>query len=131
MRSLIIILLSLVSTISFALADYSVTSPGSGSTWNKGDKVTVKWTVLSNSDSTVNVYLAKGAAVNLQRVATLCSGVGPNVGKCQYTVGSLTSGVDYAIIVGNDPNHYGYSSYCMYLYYQILFLSPWNLFNSL
>ncbi|RHZ45180.1 hypothetical protein Glove_688g22 [Diversispora epigaea] len=111
MHSHIIIFLLFISTISFTLAEYSVTNPGSGSILNKGDSVICKWTVLSASDPTVDVILVHGAASNLQPVQTLCSNVNPQVGQCKFTVGSLPSGLDYAIIVGKNPIHYGYSSF--------------------
>lgn len=98
--------------VSFTLADYSISTPGTGTVWRKGQTVEVKWTVTSQTDKTVTVKLLRGLASNLQLVQTICSGVDPNVGRCSFVVpGNLVSDRDYACTVGNDVNHLGYSSF--------------------
>ncbi|CAG8620209.1 8365_t:CDS:2, partial [Ambispora leptoticha] len=104
--------LVLSTAVTFVTADYAISSPSSGVTWNKGQNVQVKWTVTSNTDSTVDVRLVYGNSNNLQFLRNLCSGIDPNAGVCNYVVpGDIKSDINYAIEVGKDPAHYGYSSY--------------------
>ncbi|CAG8584501.1 14384_t:CDS:2 [Acaulospora morrowiae] len=112
MRSLISAILFLFTIAPFVLADYSITNPGTGVTWKKGDTVTVEWIITSKTDNTVDVKLLRGRAENLQPVITLCTGVDPTVGHCNFAVpDNLASDHNYAVTVGNDVSHTGYSSF--------------------
>ncbi|CAG8439638.1 10402_t:CDS:2 [Scutellospora calospora] len=92
--------------------DYSVNSPNAGVVLNQGDVLSCSWTVNSETDKSIYVNLTHGDPQNLQQVMVLCSNLDPKVGTCNYTVpNNLNSGRDYAVMVGNDPNHIGISSY--------------------
>ncbi|CAG8575056.1 1686_t:CDS:2 [Ambispora gerdemannii] len=102
----------LATVTSFVAADYNVNTPASGVTWKKGQDVQVKWTVTSNTDKAVDVRLVYGNSNNLQFLRNLCSDLDPTVGVCNYNVASdIKSDINYAIQLGKDPAHYGYSSY--------------------
>jgi len=110
MRSTILSLLFLLSSASFSAANYVITSPGTGTIWNKGESVEVLWT--GTDEPNVDVRLVHGPAVNLKEYAVLCTNVASSAGKCSYTVDSnIPTGFDYAITVGKDPAKYGYSSF--------------------
>jgi len=105
--------LLLGTAASFALADYAISSPGTGVVWKAGDSVKVLWKASGNNiENKVDVRLVKGDASNLQLITNLCQDIDPTIGECDYSVSqSLTSGRDYAIEVGKLSANFGYSSF--------------------
>ncbi|CAG8809733.1 23819_t:CDS:2, partial [Racocetra persica] len=91
--------------------DYSVSSPAAGVVLNKGDILCVLWSVISKTDTSIDVKLTHGDPQNLQLDMVLCSNIDPKVGQCNYTIGDLPSRRDFAIIVGKNPDHLGFSSF--------------------
>uniref|UniRef100_A0A1D1YM56 Lectin-B n=1 Tax=Anthurium amnicola TaxID=1678845 RepID=A0A1D1YM56_9ARAE len=110
MRSAILSLLLFLSSASFSAANYVVSNPGTGVTWNGDDNVKIEWT--GTDEKFVDVRLVHGPAANLQLYAVICADVPSSAGKCNYKVdGNIPSGRDFAITVGKSPNLYGYSSF--------------------
>ncbi|CAG8532897.1 12125_t:CDS:2 [Ambispora gerdemannii] len=102
----------LAAATTLTSASYSISYPGSGVVWKKGDKVQVKWSASGQVEKLIDIRLVHGNAENLLFNFNLCTNVNPWDGQCDYVVGSdIPSGIDYAVTAGKEPQNYGYSSY--------------------